>query len=104
MLHTRGRGKGRVEHLILIAPLASPDPVDETVVELRFLQRRRCFQIPLLHQRWRTSGSGATGYGYRTLPWLRKTMGRTPVAHSIRGHIYCAFEVTVGKAYGVGLT
>ena len=37
MLHTRGRGKGHVEHLILIAPLASPDPVDETAVEFAFL-------------------------------------------------------------------
>ena len=36
MLHTRGRGKGHVEHLILIAPLASPDPVDETAVEFAF--------------------------------------------------------------------
>ena len=37
MLHTRGRGKGRVENLILIAPLASRDPIDETAVEFAFL-------------------------------------------------------------------
>ena len=37
MLHTRGRGKGHGEHLILLAPLASPDPVDEIVVEFAFL-------------------------------------------------------------------
>ena len=37
MFHTRGRGKGHAEHLVMIAPLASLDPVDETVVEFAFL-------------------------------------------------------------------